>query len=213
EPVGGNTTGIGIVVCPGGGYEILAYDLEGTEVATWLNSLGITAFVLHYRVPGNRTGALQDAQRAIRIIRDKYVNQAPHLKKLGIMGFSAGSSLSARVSTRYPDKTYEPVDTADQLSAKPDFAMLIYPAYLDQGPERSLTPELKIDAQTPPMFIFQTADDVFGNSSLVMAQALRDKKVPVELHILPAGGHGYGLRTGNRAGETWPELAAAWLLH
>jgi len=127
------------------------------------------------------------------------------------MGFSAGGSLSARASTRYADKTYEPVDATDQLSSKPDFALLIYPAYLDQGPNKSLTQELKLDSKSPPMFVFQTADDPWGNSSLVMAGALRDAKVPVELHLLATGGHGYGVRQGNPAAETWPELAAKWL--
>jgi acetyl esterase/lipase len=211
EPDGGNRNGVGIIICPGGGYQILAYDLEGTEVAEWLNSLGITAFLLHYRVPDNRTGALQDAQRAIRVVRSLSADKYPYLKTIGIMGFSAGGSLSARASTRYQDKTYEPVDQADQLSARPDFALLIYPAYLDQGPNNSLTPELKVDSQTPPMFLFQTADDGLCNSSLVMTQALREAKVPVELHILPEGGHGYGLRKGNQAAETWPELAGNWL--
>ncbi|MFH0760631.1 MAG: alpha/beta hydrolase [Bacteroidota bacterium] len=211
EPEQGNKGDIGVIVCPGGAYQILACDLEGTEVAAWLNSLGITAFVLHYRVPDNPAGALMDAQRAIRIVRDQYMNGSSHLKKIGIMGFSAGASLSARASTRYQDQTYEPVDAADQLSARPDFTLLIYPAYLDQGPGRSLTPELKINSQTPPVFIFQTADDSYGNSSLVMAGALRDQKVPVELHFLPEGGHGYGCREGNAAAEAWPKLAAVWL--
>lgn len=211
EPRDGNRGGIGVIICPGGAYQILAYDLEGTEVAEWLNSLGITAFLLHYRVPDNPDAALMDAQRAIRVVRDLSASYYPHLKTIGIMGFSAGGSLSARACTRYQDQTYEPVDQADQLSARPDFALLIYPAYLDQGPGKSLTPELKVDAQTPPMFLFQTADDGLCNSSLVMAQALREAKVPVELHILPEGGHGYGLRKGSAAAETWPELAEVWL--
>ena len=211
EPKGGNVTGAGVIICPGGGYWILAIDLEGYEIASWLNSLGITAFLLHYRVPENPAGALMDAQRAIRLVREQYLNRSPNLKKIGIMGFSAGGSLSARASTRYQDKTYEPVDAADQLSARPDFTLLIYPAYLDEGTDKSLTPELKVDAKTPPVFLFETADDPYGNSALVMAGALRDHKVPVELHILPTGGHGYGVRAGNPAAETWPGLAANWL--
>ncbi|MCX6223425.1 MAG: alpha/beta hydrolase [Bacteroidia bacterium] len=212
EPEGGNTTGIGVVVCPGGGYAILAIDLEGYEVAKWLNSLGITAFVLHYRVPVKRDAALIDAQRALRLVRYENVSKSAKLKIIGIMGFSAGGSLSARASTRYREKIYGAVDVADSISARPDFTMLIYPAYLDQGPNKSLTPELKVDSATPPMFIFETADDPYGNSALVMAGALRDQKVPVELHILPEGGHGYGVRPGNPAAETWPALAAKWLM-
>lgn len=211
EPQGGNTSGLGVVVCPGGGYQILAIDLEGYEIAKWLNSQGITAFVLHYRVPDNPAGALMDAQRAIRMTKSLYLIRKPGLKKIGIMGFSAGGSLSARASTQCTEKTYEPVDVTDELSAKPDFALLIYPAYLDQGINNSLTPDLTVDSKTPSMFLFQTADDPYGNSALVMAGALRDQKVPVELHFMPAGDHGYGVRPGNPAAELWPLLAAAWL--
>lgn len=201
----------GIVVCPGGGYQILAINLEGYEIAHWLNTLGFTAFVLQYRVPDKKAGALQDVQRAIRLIRSKASKWNLDPDKLGVMGFSAGGSLSARISTEYDHNWYTPIDKADSLSAQPNFTLLIYPAYLDKGPQHSLTPELKINDQTPPMFIFQTADDPYGNSSLVMAAALRKAKVPVEMHLYPKGGHGYGLRPGNPAAEAWPSLAAKWL--
>ena len=128
------------------------------------------------------------------------------------MGFSAGGSLSARAATLASNKTYLPIDKIDSLSCRPDFALLVYPAYLDLGNNRSLTPELIVNQQTtPPMFIFATADDTYGNSALVMTTALRDAKVPVELHFMPKGGHGYGLRPGNIAAETWPGLAEKWL--
>jgi acetyl esterase/lipase len=200
-----------VIVCPGGGYQILAWDLEGTEIAAWLNRNGYAAFVLQYRVPQKRDGALQDVQRAMRIIRNNASKYQVDPQKVGVIGFSAGGSLTARTSTQFNRKTYTPVDSADSLSCRPSFAILIYPAYLDQGPGLSLTPELQISGETPPMFIFQTADDQYGNSALVMAQALRNAKIPVELHLLPAGGHGYGLRPGNYAAETWPGLAEKWL--
>ncbi len=211
KPSKENNNGAGVIVCPGGGYEILAINLEGYEIADWLTKQGFTAFVLQYRVPKKQEGALMDAQRAIRIIRndaEKYGLKPHHL---GIMGFSAGGSLSARVATLSSKKTYSPVDKADSLSCRPDFALLIYPAYLDLGTNRSLTAELTVDRNTPPMFLFATADDTYSNSALVMATALRDAKVPVELHFLAKGGHGYGLRSGNIAGETWPKLAEIWL--
>jgi acetyl esterase/lipase len=200
-----------VVVCPGGGYQILAYDLEGTEIAAWLNKIGFTAFVLQYRIPNKKEGALQDAQRAIRIVRDnsKKWNVSPD--KIGIMGFSAGGSLSARASILFNKKTYPPVDKSDSISCRPSFTMLIYPAYLDQGPNLSLTPELVLSKNVPPIFIFQTADDPYGNSALVMATALRNAKLPVEMHLLPEGGHGYGLRPGKVAAATWPLLAEKWL--
>jgi len=201
----------GIVVCPGGGYNILAINLEGEEVAQWLCSLGYTAFVLQYRVPKKEAGALQDVQRAIRLVRHQAAQWHLQAEHTGVMGFSAGGSLSARASTLYDQNTYPPVDDADKLSCKPAFAALIYPAYLDQGPNRSITPELKVNGETPPMFLFGTADDPYGNSALVMAGALRDAKVPVELHFYALGGHGYGLRQGNVAAEAWPALLEKWL--
>ena len=203
--------GAGVIICPGGAYRILAYDKEGTEIAAWLNKLGYTAFVLQYRIPDKQEGALQDAHRAIRLVRRNATKWNLDPEKIGIMGFSAGGSLSARTSTLFSKKTYTPVDEADSLSCRPTFAMLIYPAYLDQGPNKTLTPELQLTKDIPPIFIFQTADDQYGNSALVMASALRDAKLPVELHILPTGGHGYGLRPGKPAPDTWPVLAEKWL--
>jgi acetyl esterase/lipase len=203
--------GSGVIVCPGGGYNILAWDKEGTEIAVWLNNLGYSAFVLQYRVPDKKAGALQDAQRALRIVRDNSAKWNLNPEKIGIMGFSAGGSLSARAGTMFTVKTYSPVDKTDSLSCRPAFTILIYPAYLDQGEGRSLTPELTISKETPPFFIFQTADDTHGNSALVMAAAMRDAKRPVELHLLASGGHGYGLRKGIIAAETWPLLVEKWL--
>ena len=211
RPDSGQSNGTGIIVCPGGAYNILAINLEGYEVAEWLTSLGYTAFVLQYRVPDKKAGALMDAQRAIGIVRANADKWDLDTDRIGIMGFSAGGSLSARLSTLYVNRTYEEVDSSDSFSCRPDFAALIYPAYLDEGNNRRLTPELKVNDRTPPMFIFATADDRYANSALVMAGALRDADVPVELHLLPEGGHGYGLRSGNDAAETWPVLMAKWL--
>ncbi len=210
-PAKGQNLHGGVIVCPGGGYNILAIDKEGYEIAKWLNSLGYSAFVLQYRVPQKQYGALQDVQRSIRIVRGNAEKWNLDERKIGVIGFSAGGSLGARASTLYPEKTYEKIDTKDDVSCRPDFAMLIYPAYLDKGENRTLTPELKVNEETPPTFIFQTADDRLGNSSLMYTQALRDAKVSVELHVLPQGGHGYGLRPGNYAAETWPKLAEKWL--
>jgi len=204
-------SGSAVIVCPGGGYNILAFDLEGTEIAGWLNRLGFTAFVLQYRIPDKKGGALQDVQRAMRIVRNNPHKWNIDPEKIGVMGFSAGGSLSARASTLFNKKTYPPVDKSDSLSCRPSFTILIYPAYLDQGPSLTLTPELELSKDVPPIFIFQTADDPYGNSALVMAAALRNAKLPVELHILSTGGHGYGLRPGKVAAETWPLLAEKWL--
>jgi acetyl esterase/lipase len=203
--------GAAVIICPGGGYQILAYDLEGTEIAAWLNKLGFTAFVLQYRIPQKKEGALQDVQRAIRIVRNDSKKWNINPEKIGVMGFSAGGSLSARASTLFKKKTYSPIDKVDSLSCRPSFTMLIYPAYLDEGTNLTLTPELTLSKDVPPVFIFQTADDPYANSALVMTGALRNAKLPVELHILASGGHGYGLRAGKTAAETWPLLAEKWL--
>jgi acetyl esterase/lipase len=211
RPAKGKGNGAGVVICPGGGYQILAINLEGYEIARWLNEQGFTAFVLQYRVPQKQEGALQDVQRAIRIVRSRAAEWQLQAEKIGILGFSAGGSLSARASTLYNKRTYTPVDASDSSSARPDFALLIYPAYLDQGANHSITPELQIDAHTPPTFLFATADDPYANSALVMAGALRDAKVPVELHLYAKGGHGYGLRPGNNAALAWIALASKWL--
>lgn len=207
-PVVKSPKGKVVVICPGGGYQILAVNHEGTEIAQWLNALGYTAYVLRYRVPDNRKGALQDVQRAIRIARAENPG-----KQVGVMGFSAGASLTARAATRFQSPSYTATDETDTQSARPDFAALIYPAYMDEGENHTLTPELTITEQTPPFFVFQTADDHYGNSALVISQALRNHKIPVQLHIYEKGGHGYGLRANlAEAASMWPKLMEEWLL-
>lgn len=207
-PVVKSPKGKVVIVCPGGGYQILAVNHEGTEIAQWLNALGYTAYVLRYRVPDNREGALQDVQRAIRIAKAENPG-----KQVGVMGFSAGASLTARAATRFQSPSYTATDETDTQSARPDFAALIYPAYMDEGENHTLTPELTITEQTPPFFVFQTADDHYGNSALVISQALRNHKIPVQLHIYEKGGHGYGLRANlAEAASKWPKLMEEWLL-
>lgn len=203
--------GSAILIFPGGGYNRLAIKKEGYEIAEWLSKLGYTAFVLQYRVPDKQEGALMDAQRAIRIVRAKAKAYNINPDKIGVLGFSAGGSLAARAATRYVDQTYPLVDEMDSLSSKPNFSVLIYPAYLDQGENNSITPELKVTEETAPMFLFVAADDTHANSSLVMTQELRAKNVLVELHVVPKGQHGYGMRKGNPAAETWPTLVESWL--
>ncbi len=202
----------GILIAPGGAYQGLAITHEGFEVAHWLNRLGYTAFILQYRVPDQRDGALQDAQRALRLIRANAEKWGISPQKIGILGFSAGGHLSARISTNYKSNLYPRQDSMDYISARPNFTILIYPAYLDEGKNHTLSPELTMDPEnTPPFFIFQTADDPYGHSSLVMAAELRKHKIPVELHLYPKGGHGYGLRKNTEAGRIWPELLTVWL--
>ena len=200
-----------VMVCPGGGYNILAWNHEGTEVAEWLNGQGISAFVLKYRVPKNRDAALCDAQRAMGLIRSKAQAFNIDPKRLGIMGFSAGAHLSVRTSTNFEKRFYEPVDEADIQPSRPDFALIIYPAYLFAA-GYTLAPELPVTPQTPPTFLLQAEDDgPYVDSSLAYFIALKAAKVPAELHLFPDGGHGYGLRKKGKATDVWPEIAAAWL--
>lgn len=200
-----------VVICPGGGYSILAWDLEGTEMAQWLNGLGFSAFVLKYRVPNNRDAAFCDAQRALGLIRSKANALNVDTQRLGIMGFSAGAHLSVRASTNFEKRFYEPVDEADAQSSRPDFALIIYPAYLNAGGLK-MVPELSVSSNTPPTFLVQAEDDgPYVDSSLAYFAALKEAKVPAELHLFPNGGHGYGLRKHGTATDAWPELAAVWL--
>ena len=210
-------TGSAMVVCPGGGYEILAYDLEGDEICQWLNEIGVTAVLLKYRVP-RRTGLekhtapLQDVQRAISLVRSKAEELNLDPQRIGVMGFSAGAHLAAMASTSYDKRTYPEVDAADKVSCKPDFCLLVYLAYLD-GPNFTIAPELKVTAQTPPTMLVQTEDDKsYINSSLFYYYALKEAGVPATMHLYSKGGHGYGLRdTGNAVNE-WPYRAEEWFM-
>lgn len=202
-----------VVICPGGGYGHLAFGKEGTEIAEFLAEGGTSCFVLGYRIPGNnRDGALQDAQRALRLIRRdaKKYNIDPN--RLGIMGFSAGAHLSARTSTNYETSAYEPVDAADKLSARPDFTVLIYPAYLADKKTLALAPEIKVDKNTPKAFVAQTQKDShYEASSVGYTLALRSAGVPVDFHYFSDGDHGYGLREKTKPVSAWGELLKAWL--
>ena len=201
-----------VMVCPGGGYKILAIDLEGTEMAQWLNSIGFTAIVLKYTVPDNRDAALQDAQRAMGLIRlhSKEWNINPD--RLGVMGFSAGGHLSARLSTTYATRSYPPVDEADRLSCRPDFTILGYPAYLGDD-SYSLAKDIAVTTNTPPAFIVQTQDDKFIDNSITYYLALKKLNIPAELHLFPVGHHGYGLRPSEYPVSCWSELCTKWLLN
>ncbi|TXG39265.1 alpha/beta hydrolase [Seonamhaeicola maritimus] len=212
EPIKANKLRAAVIVCPGGAYNVLSTNLEGSEVAQWLNSLGFTAFVLNYRVPQKQLGALNDIQRAIRMIRKDAEKYNIEPDKIGVLGFSAGGSLVARASTQFTFESYSKIDEVDNLSCRPDFSMLVYPAYLDHGENNSLTPEIKVTKDTPPFFIFGSATDVkYRHSCTVMAAALYENNVPVDVHIIQEGGHGFGLRPGNLAAKMWPQLAEKWL--
>jgi acetyl esterase/lipase len=211
-------TGAAVVICPGGGYNILAYNKEGTEVAEWLNSIGVTGIVLKYRVPARKIpprhlAPLADVQRAMGMVRHRASEWQIKPDRIGVLGFSAGGHLAAALSTNYGKRTYDPIDAADQVSCRPDFALLIYPAYLalaDQG--NKLAPELNVSADTPPTFLMQTQDDgVRVECSVFYYLALKNAEVPAEMHLYPRGGHGYGLRASPQTVSTWPQRAEQWM--
>jgi acetyl esterase/lipase len=199
-----------VIVCPGGGYRYVVVDKEGSAIAKWLNAAGITALVLKYRTPDNREGALQDVQRAIRVVRSRAAELEIDPANIGIIGFSAGGHVSARASTRFDDPAYPAIDAIDDESARPDFAMLIYPAYLDDG-KGGVSPDLKLSATIPPTLIVHTDDDKsYITGSRVYAAALTTAKVEHRLLLYSTGGHGYGLKCQGDA-KAWPEQAMEWL--
>ncbi|HEU0096665.1 MAG TPA: alpha/beta hydrolase, partial [Rhizomicrobium sp.] len=226
-------TGAAVVVFPGGGYNVLAIDLEGTEVCDWLTAKGITCVVLKYRVPGAGPNwnqacncrripqvpmALQDAQRAIGLLRQRANALQIDPGRIGVLGFSAGGHLVAAVSNQ-ATRSYTPIDAADHLSSRPDFAVALYPGHLWAGADRrlegnlELAPDIRVSADTPPTFLLQASDDPIDDvrHSLVYYLALRKAGVPTELHLFARGGHAFGLRPIDAPITIWPTLVETWM--
>lgn len=223
----GKNTGVAIVVFPGGGFQILAIDLEGTEACDWLTSKGITCVLLKYRVPGppwdwrhkrytfaKSTMALEDAQRTMGLVRLHAAEWQIDPHKIGVLGFSAGGYLVAEISTNFQRRLYAPVYAADNESCRPDFAVGVYPGHLWTGGDAyRLNPNVPVTRQTPPTFLVQAEDDhVDGvNQSLAYYIALKNAGVPVEMHLYAQGGHAFGLRRTKFPITRWPQLAETWL--
>lgn len=217
SPPKDKNTGTAVVVAPGGGYSILAIEHEGTKVCEWLNSLGVTAVLLKYRVPKREMqmpenlAALQDAQRAISIVRSKHAELGIDPKRVGMLGFSAGGNLTAWTSLA-GKRYYDSIDKIDEeFSCEPSFALLIYPAYLvDKGGE--LKPEYQVRKGSPPMFFAHSSDDgVSSENSVALYLALKKNNVPAELHLYASGGHGYGMNKSTNPCSSWPDRAADWM--
>ena len=229
-PPTGENTGAAVVVFPGGGYRVLAIDLEGTEVCDWLTSRGITCVLLKYRVPGSGphwdpacrcrvtpkvSTALQDAQRTVGLVRSRAAEWHIDPHKIGVLGFSAGGHLAAAISTHFDKRTYPPVDAADKLSCRPDFAVVIYPGHMLENTTREfeLNPHLPVTKKTPPTFLLQAEDDPVDDvrNALVYYAALMKAGVPVEMHLYAQGGHAFGLRRTKAPITDWPALVETWL--
>jgi acetyl esterase/lipase len=217
RPAKDKDTGTAVLICPGGGYNILAMDLEGEEVASWLNSIGVTGIVLKYRVPRRKdqpahVAPLMDAQRAMSIVRSRAKEWGINPERIGILGFSAGGHLAAATSTNFDKRTYEAIDDVDKVSSRPDFTVLIYPAYLTGKDKDQLAPEIRVTKQTPPTFFAHAGDDgVSSENSVLMYLALKRAGVPAELHVYGNGGHGFGLRPAASPAVTWPARCEDWL--
>jgi acetyl esterase/lipase len=215
RPAKDKDTGVAVVIAPGGGYHILAIDHEGEAVANWLNTLGVTGIVLKYRVPrrpGNPDAALQDAQRAMSLVRSKAKEWNLDPKKIGMLGFSAGGHLTAQTSTNFDKRSYEPVDDVDKVSSRPDFAVIIYPGLAVDKDKEKLNPEIRVSKDTPPTFLAQANDDKVGpENSALLYLALKKAGVSTEMHISATGGHGFGLRTTKGSSLDWPKYCAEWL--
>jgi acetyl esterase/lipase len=221
----GKNTGAAVLVLPGGGYQILAIDLEGTEVCDWLTSRGVTCVLLKYRVPGEgrypKSGAfphspqaLEDAQRAMGLVRLHAQDWGVDPHKIGVLGFSAGGHLAVAMSTHYLKRVYSAVDAVDHESCRPDFAVVLYPGHLwlDTDPPR-LNPDIRVTHETPATFLLQAENDPVDNikNSLVYFAALKSAGVPAEMHIYGEGGHGFGLRPTKFPITEWPQLVEKWM--
>lgn len=225
-PAKGKNSGAAVVVFPGGGFQILAIDLEGTEVCDWLTQKGITCVLLKYRVPGvnvlpksgaypHSKEALDDAQRTISLTRFRAAEWHIDPHKVGVLGFSAGGHLVAATSTLWPKRIYKPVDAADKVSCRPDFAVALYPGHLLEGGrgKMGLNPTLPVNSKTPPTFLVQAQDDPIDSirNSLAYYAALKKAGVPAEMPAFKHGGHAFGLRRTQQPITGWPELVEKWL--
>jgi len=214
-------TGTAMLICPGGGYWNLYWELEGEEVARWLNSIGVTGIILKYRVP-RRPGEpekkparrpLQDAQRAVSLVRKKAPDLGLDPDRIGMIGFSAGGHLAIATATGFEERTYPPVDEVDRISCRPDFAVLVYPGYLKADDRDELAPGLKIPPGTPPVFLAHGGEDLISSPrhSVVLYLALERAKVPAELHLYAGAAHDFGVRQSGRPCSSWTEACAKWL--
>lgn len=216
KPPKDKDTGAAVLICPGGGYHILATSHEGRDVATWLNTLGVTGVLLEYRVPRRKDrppheAPLQDAQRAMGMVRHNAGKWGIDANRIGVLGFSAGGHLAAATATNFDKRAYEPIDEIDKVNSRPDFAVLIYPGYIVDK-DGKLSDTIPVTQRTPPCFFVHAHDDrLTSENSIVMYLALKKAGVGAELHIYDRGGHGFGMMDNGVPTSTWPGRCADWL--
>jgi len=223
RPAKDKDTGTAMLVCPGGGYWNLYWQLEGEEVARWLNSLGVTGIILKYRVPRRpdepkgvpARRPLQDAQRAVSLVRSRAGEWGIAPQRIGMVGFSAGGHLAIATATSFEKRAYQPIDDVDKISCRPDFAILAYSGYLKAKDKDELAPGLRIPAGTPPIFLAHGGDDIVSDPahSVVMYLALKRAGVPAELHVYATAAHDFGVRPSDHPCSTWTQSCATWLRH
>src|SRR5579884_2353825 len=221
RPTKEKDTGAAVLICPGGGYWNLYWELEGEEVATWLTSQGMTGIILKYRVPRRADEPkdeparrpLQDAQRSISLVRSKAKEWYIDPKRIGIVGFSAGGHLAIATATRFEKRTYEPIDEIDKVSCRPDFAIAVYPGYLKAKDKEELAPGLRFPANTPPIFLAHGGADIISppEHSVLMYRALKRAGIQAELHIYAGATHDFGVRKVDKPCSTWTERCIDWL--
>jgi acetyl esterase/lipase len=223
RPAKDQETGTAVLICPGGGYWNLYWQLEGEEVARWLNSLGVTGIILKYRVPRRSDEPkgeparrpLQDAQRAVSLVRSKAAEWGIVPQRIGMVGFSAGGHLAIATATGFEKRSYAPVDGIDEISCRPDFAILAYSGYLKAKDSDELASGLRIPAGTPPIFLAHGGDDIISDPahSVVMYLALKRAGIPAELHVYATAAHDFGVRPSEHPCSTWTQSCATWLRH
>lgn len=220
RPAKEKDTGTAVLICPGGGYHNLFWDLHGEEIADWLTSIGVTGIILKYRCPRREgedktepaVGPLKDAQRAVSLVRRKAPDWGIDPKRIGMIGFSAGGHLVGATATNFDKRAYEPVDDVDKISCRPDFGVMLYSGYLKYADRDELKPDLRVSAQTPPILLVHATDDPVSpvDNSVVMYLALRRAKVPVEMHLYATGGHPFGVRKRGLPVDSWPQRCEEW---
>ncbi len=221
RPAKDKDTGVAMLICPGGGYHNLGWDVEGEEVAAWLNSIGMTGIILKYRCPRRPgdvkgeppAGPLKDAQRAVSLVRSKAKEWGIDPQKIGMVGFSAGGHLAGATATNFDRRTYESVDEVDKVSCRPDFAIMLYSGYLKVKDKDELSPDLRVSARTPPILLVHATDDPISqvDHSVIMYLALKRAGISTEMHLYASGGHGFGVRKSDFPCSTWTDRCVDWL--